>query len=108
MLAANGVHTFIQEDQGYTPTPLISHAILTYNRGRSSGLADGIVITPSHNPPQDGGFKYNATDGGPAGTEITSVIEKRANELLRRNQKTSRRFPFRKRSTPLLFTHTIS
>lgn len=72
VLAANGVEVRIEKDHGYTPTPSISHAILTYNRGRTAGLADGIVITPSHNPPSDGGFKYNPTDGGPAGTEITS------------------------------------
>lgn len=83
VLAANQVPTLIQEDQGYTPTPLVSHAILTYNRGQTRGLADGVVLTPSHNPPQDGGFKYNPPHGGPAGTEITDWIEKRANEHLR-------------------------
>src|SRR3984893_10273690 len=66
VLSANGVEVMIDRDRGYTPTPVISHAILTYNRGRKSGLADGIVITPSHNPPEDGGFKYNPPNGGPA------------------------------------------
>jgi len=83
VLAANGVDTFIQRDDGFTPTPSISHAILTHNRGRTSGLADGIVITPSHNPPSDGGFKYNPTNGGPADTDITGWVQNRANELLR-------------------------
>ncbi|MCM8540314.1 MAG: phosphoglucomutase (alpha-D-glucose-1,6-bisphosphate-dependent) [Lentisphaeraceae bacterium] len=82
VLAANGVEVRYQEGFGFTPTPVISHAILTYNKGRSSGLADGIVITPSHNPPEDGGFKYNPTDGGPANTDITSVVEKRANKIM--------------------------
>ena len=82
VLAANGVPVMVQEGLGYTPTPAVSHAILSYNRGRAQGLADGVVITPSHNPPSDGGFKYNPPDGGPAGPEVTSVIEKRANELL--------------------------
>ena len=83
VFAANGVDIVIQREGGYTPTPVISHAILTHNRDRSSGLADGVVITPSHNPPDDGGFKYNPPSGGPAGTETTSLIQKRANELLR-------------------------
>lgn len=83
VLAANGVETVIQDGNGLTPTPVISHAILGYNRSRSSGLADGIVITPSHNPPGDGGFKYNATNGGPADTDITSLVQNRANEILR-------------------------
>src|SRR5919201_828572 len=81
VLAANGVETVLQADNGATPTPAVSHAILTFNRGRAAGLADGIVITPSHNPPEDGGFKYNPPDGGPAGTDATSWIEKRANAL---------------------------
>jgi phosphoglucomutase len=84
VLAANGVQTIIQRDDGVTPTPVISHAILVYNRSRSAHLADGIVITPSHNPPEDGGFKYNPTNGGPADTEVTHWVENRANELLRR------------------------
>jgi phosphoglucomutase len=85
VLAANGVETFIQADDGYTPTPSISHAILVYNRGRKEHLSDGIVITPSHNPPEDGGFKYNPTNGGPADTDVTEWIQNRANELLRTN-----------------------
>ena len=83
VLAANGVDTVIQRDDGFTPTPVISHAILVYNRGRTEQLADGIVITPSHNPPEDGGFKYNPPNGGPADTDVTHWIEDRANELLR-------------------------
>ncbi len=82
VLAANGVEVMIDKDGGYTPTPAISHAILTYNRGRTSGLADGIVITPSHNPPEDGGIKYNPPQGGPADTNVTKWIEERANTLL--------------------------
>src|SRR5271169_1070451 len=76
VLAANDVNVMIDRERGYTPTPVISHAILTYNRGRKIGLADGIVITPSHNPPADGGFKYNPPSGGPADTSITGAIEK--------------------------------
>jgi phosphoglucomutase len=83
VLAANGVETVIQRDDGPTPTPVISRAILVYNRGRTEHLADGIVVTPSHNPPQDGGFKYNPPTGGPAETEVTRWIQDRANELLR-------------------------
>jgi phosphoglucomutase len=83
VLAANGVQTIIQERDGVTPTPVISHAILVYNRSRREHLADGIVITPSHNPPEDGGFKYNPTHGGPADVDVTQWIENRANELLR-------------------------
>ncbi len=83
VLGANGVEVRIEANHGYTPTPSISFAILNYNKNRTSGLADGIVITPSHNPPSNGGFKYNPTDGGPAGTEITSWIQDRANEILR-------------------------
>ncbi|MBI5507343.1 MAG: alpha-D-glucose phosphate-specific phosphoglucomutase [Deltaproteobacteria bacterium] len=82
VLAANGVEVMIDAGDGYTPTPVISHAILTYNRGRDRGRADGIVITPSHNPPEDGGFKYNPPHGGPADSTTTDWIEKRANELL--------------------------
>lgn len=82
VLAANGISLFIQENDGYTPTPVISHAILKYNRGKQTGFADGIVITPSHNPPQDGGFKYNPTHGGPADTKVTKWIEERANQYL--------------------------
>jgi phosphoglucomutase len=82
VLAANGVETMIDGDDGYTPTPAVSHAILKYNLGRTTGLADGIVITPSHNPPADGGFKYNPPSGGPADTGVTRWIEERANRLL--------------------------
>ncbi len=82
VLAANGIEVMIQRGRGYTPTPVISHAILVYNQGRTSGLADGIVITPSHNPPEDGGFKYNPPNGGPADTDTTRWIETRANDLL--------------------------
>jgi phosphoglucomutase len=83
VLAANGVETVIQRDDGVTPTPVISRAILVHNRGRKDRLADGIVVTPSHNPPEDGGFKYNPTGGGPADTDVTRWIQDRANELLR-------------------------
>jgi phosphoglucomutase len=82
VLAGNGAEILIDSRDGYTPTPALSRAILAYNEGRKAGLADGIVITPSHNPPEDGGFKYNPPDGGPAGSQITSAIEQRANELL--------------------------
>jgi phosphoglucomutase len=91
VLAANGVDVMLAEHDDYTPTPAISHAILTYNRGRDAGLADGIVITPSHNPPEDGGFKYNPPTGGPADTRITRWIETRANELLQQRLKGVRR-----------------
>ncbi|MFO0881611.1 MAG: phosphoglucomutase (alpha-D-glucose-1,6-bisphosphate-dependent) [Gemmataceae bacterium] len=94
VLAANGVEVCIQAGDGYTPTPVISHAILTHNRGRSSGLADGIVITPSHNPPADGGFKYNPPNGGPADTDITTWIQDRANVLLRQGNAPVRRLPY--------------
>ena len=82
VFAANGIELFVQKDRGYTPTPAISHAILTYNKGRRAGLADGVVITPSHNPPGDGGFKYNPPSGGPADTAATGRIQDRANEIL--------------------------
>ena len=75
VLAGNGVETVIQRDDGFTPTPVISRTILVHNRGRHDRLADGIVITPSHNPPEDGGFKYNPTNGGPADTDVTQWIE---------------------------------
>jgi phosphoglucomutase len=94
VLAANGVETYIQRDDGFTPTPVISHSILCYNRGRSDGLADGIVVTPSHNPPTDGGFKYNPSNGGPADTDVTDWIQNRANELLRAGQKGIQRIDF--------------
>jgi len=93
VLAANNVETIIQQDDGITPTPVISHAILVYNRGRSQHLADGIVITPSHNPPEDGGFKYNPTHGGPADTDVTHWVETRANELLRAGNAGVKRVP---------------
>jgi len=93
VFAANEVDVFIQDGFGYTPTPVISHAILTHNRGRSSGLADGVVITPSHNPPSDGGFKYNPPEGGPAAPETTGEIERRANEMLEQDLKGVRRIP---------------
>ena len=94
VLAANGVEVMIDRDRGYTPTPVISHAILRYNLGRTSGLADGIVITPSHNPPEDGGFKYNQPSGGPADSTITGGIQQAANELLADTLRTVRRMPF--------------
>lgn len=94
VLAANGVETVIQQDDGVTPTPVISHAILVYNRGRREHLADGIVVTPSHNPPEDGGFKYNPTNGGPADTAVTRWVESRANELLRAGNAGVRRVPY--------------
>jgi phosphoglucomutase len=94
VLAGNGVETFIQRDDGFTPTPVISHSILGYNRGRSEGLADGIVVTPSHNPPTDGGLKYNPPNGGPADTDVTDWIQNRANELLRGGNKGVERISF--------------
>src|SRR5262249_22776145 len=94
VLAGNAVETIIQRDDGVTPTPVISRAILVYNRGRKEHLADGIVITPSHNPPEDGGFKYNPTDGGPADTGVTKWVQDRANELLRGGNRGVRRVPF--------------
>ena len=93
VLAANNVAVLVDSADRYTPTPAVSHAILTYNRGRSSGLSDGIVVTPSHNPPRDGGFKYNPPNGGPADTDATSVIAKRANEILRGGGKEVKRVP---------------
>jgi phosphoglucomutase len=94
VLAANGVDTMIDSAGGYTPTPALSHAILTYNRGRTQDLADGIVITPSHNPPEDGGFKYNPPNGGPAETDVTRWIEDRANRLLFAGLREVRRTPY--------------
>jgi phosphoglucomutase len=94
VLAANNVQTVIQRDDGVTPTPVISRAIIVHNRGRKTGLADGIIITPSHNPPGDGGFKYNPTNGGPADTDVTSWVQARANELLREKNASVKRVPF--------------
>ena len=96
VFAAQGVTTMIQKDLGYTPTPVISHAILTYNRGRKDGLADGVVVTPSHNPPDSGGFKYNPPEGGPADPKTTKIIEDRANEILRSGLKDVRRIAYEK------------
>src|SRR5436309_6091832 len=94
VLAANGVETIIQRDGGVTPTPVISRAILVYNRGRKGHLADGIVVTPSHNPPADGGFKYNPPHGGPADVDVTEWIQNRVNELLRAGNAGVKRVPF--------------
>jgi len=94
VLAANSVETIIQRDSGVTPTPVISWAILGYNRGRKTHLADGIVVTPSHNPPEDGGFKYNPPTGGPADLEVTEWVQNRANQLLRAGSAGVRRMPF--------------
>ena len=99
VFAANRVDVMIQKGFRYTPTPVISHAILTYNRGRKTGLADGVVITPSHNPPEDGGFKYNPPEGGPADTEITRIIEGRANAILASGIGKIRRLPFERALT---------
>ncbi|CCO25154.1 phosphoglucomutase (alpha-D-glucose-1,6-bisphosphate-dependent) [Maridesulfovibrio hydrothermalis] len=92
VFAANGV-TVLINDKGYTPTPTVSHAILAYNKGRKDGFADGVVITPSHNPPRDGGFKYNPPNGGPAGTTSTGTIQNRANEILKNGLKDVKRIP---------------
>src|SRR5205809_1043074 len=94
VLAANDAEVMIDQNRGYTPTPVISHAILRYNRGRRVGLSDGIVITPSHNPPEDGGFKYNPPTGGPADTQVTGWIEKTANALLADDLHAVRRMPY--------------
>ncbi len=104
VLAANGVETMIARDGEFTPTPAVSHAILVYNRGRTGGLADGIVITPSHNPPDNGGFKYNPPNGGPADTDVTGWIEARANELLRGGLEGVKRVPY-ERALRLPTTH---
>ncbi len=106
VLAANGVEVMIDQDKGFTPTPVISHAILSYNRGRTSGLADGIVITPSHNPPEDGGIKYNPPNGGPADTQVTKWIEDRANTLLTKNLQECNRLPIEQaRQAPTTHRH---
>ncbi|WP_339074206.1 phosphoglucomutase (alpha-D-glucose-1,6-bisphosphate-dependent) [Teredinibacter turnerae] len=94
VLTANGVQLIVQAGRGYTPTPVISHAILAYNGGRSEHLADGIVITPSHNPPQDGGFKYNPPNGGPADTDVTQIIQDRANQIIDDNNREVKRQNF--------------
>jgi phosphoglucomutase len=94
VLAANGVETLIQERDGFTPTPVVSRAILVHNRGREGRLADGIVVTPSHNPPEDGGFKYNPPNGGPADTDVTGWVQDRANELLRAGNAGVKRIPY--------------
>jgi phosphoglucomutase len=94
VLAANHVETIIQPDDGVTPVPVISHAILTYNRGRRHAFADGIAVTPSHNPPEDGGFKYNSTNGGPADIDITGWVQDRANELMRSKNNGVQRMPY--------------
>jgi phosphoglucomutase len=96
VFAANGVQVILAEGDEYTPTPVISHAILTYNKGRLSGLADGVIITPSHNPPADGGFKYNPVHGGPAATSVTKWIEAKANEHLETGMKQILRMPYEK------------
>lgn len=96
VFAANEVDVMIQSGSGYTPTPAVSRAILVYNHDRSSGLADGVVITPSHNPPSDGGYKYNPPEGGPAGIEITQWMQNRANEIIRDGLKAVKRMPFEK------------
>src|SRR6185437_12746302 len=93
VLAANGIETLIQRDDDVTPTPIISRAILVHNRGRTQRLADGIVVTPSHNPPEDGGFKYNPPNGGPADSDVTGWIQARANTLLREGNAAVRRIP---------------
>jgi len=96
VFAANGVDVMIQDNVRPTPTPVISHAILTHNKGKTTGLADGVIITPSHNPPEDGGFKYNPTHGGPADTELTEQIEDRSNEILRNDLRDVKRMPYEK------------
>src|SRR5450756_1001334 len=106
VLAANGVEVMLAEGDEYTPTPAVSHAILTYNRRRKTGLADGIVITPSHNPPHDGGFKYNPPHGGPAESGVTGWIEAKANEFLENGLRSVRRMPLEKAlSAPTTHRH---
>jgi phosphoglucomutase len=106
VFAANDVTAVVDERGGYTPTPVVSHAILTYNKNRKSGLADGIVITPSHNPPDDGGFKYNPPNGGPANTTVTTWIERAANTILERSLDDVRRIPYeRARISPSVRRH---
>jgi phosphoglucomutase len=106
VFAANGVDIMIDDRGGYTPTPVISHAILSYNRGRTSGLADGVVITPSHNPPEDGGYKYNPPHGGPADTDVTAKVEKQANAYMAAGLKGVARMPYeRARRAPSTHLH---
>src|SRR5262249_11954965 len=106
VFAANGVDIMVDDRGGYTPTPVISHAILSYNKGRTSGLADGVVITPSHNPPEDGGSKSNPPHGGPADTDVTGKIEKQANRYLEEGLKGVARMPYdRARKSPSVHAH---
>ena len=106
VFAANGVDIMIDERGGYTPTPVISHAILSYNKGRTSGHADGVVITPSHNPPEDGGYKYNPPHGGPADTDVTGKVEKAANAYMEADMKGVARMPYeRARKAPTTHLH---
>jgi len=106
VFAANGVEVMIDAQDGYTPTPVISHAILSYNKGRQEGLADGVVITPSHNPPEDGGFKYNPPNGGPADTDITGAIERAANRYLEDGLNGVKHIPYeRARKAPSVHRH---
>jgi phosphoglucomutase len=106
VLAANGVETMVDAGEGYTPTPVVSHAILTHNRGRRRALADGIVLTPSHNPPEDGGFKYNPAHGGPADAEVTRWVEERANRILAEGLASVKRVPYdRARTAPTIHRH---
>ncbi len=106
VLVANGVRVVAQAGKGYTPTPVISHAILCFNQGRDSGLADGVVITPSHNPPEDGGFKYNPPNGGPADGDVTSVIQKRANALIAEGNQGVKRVAFKSAVNSDLYSET--
>ncbi|HSY85768.1 MAG TPA: phosphoglucomutase, partial [Verrucomicrobiae bacterium] len=106
VFAANDVEVMIDAADGYTPTPVVSHAILTYNKNRKSGLADGIVVTPSHNPPEDGGFKYNPPSGGPADTGVTKWIENAANALIEKKLEGLQRMPYdRARNSPRVHRH---
>jgi phosphoglucomutase len=106
VFVANGVDVMVDQDGGYTPTPVVSHAILIHNRGRTEGLADGVVITPSHNPPEDGGYKYNPPHGGPADTDVTAKVEKQANRYLEQDLKGVARTPYDKaRKSPHVHRH---
>jgi phosphoglucomutase len=106
VFAANGVDIMIDQAGGYTPTPVISHAILSYNKGRKSGLADGVVVSPSHNPPEDGGYKYNPPHGGPADTDVTAKVEKQANAYIAAGMQGVRRMPYeRARKAPSTHLH---